>query len=128
MVLPKFREFIQHELNDIVHAANNFLHSKGFIWEIAPKFQAMVVFAEHRYYGSSLPYGNQSFTKSNIQYLTSEQALADYAYLINYIKKNVQGAQYSPVVAFGGSYGGMLSAWLRMKYSNLGLTYDIQFR
>jgi hypothetical protein len=65
----------------------------------------MVIFAEHRYYGRSLPYGNNSFTKNNIKYLTSEQALADYAYLITDLKKNVNGAQDSPVVVFGGSYG-----------------------
>jgi len=48
--------------------------------------------------------------------LTSEQALADYVTLINHIKSVTPGAAGSPVVAFGGSYGGMLAAWLRMKY------------
>ena len=94
-------------------------YCKGFIWEIAPKFNAMVVFAEHRYYGDSMPYGDKSMKKPYINYLTSEQALADYAYLIKYLKDNVDGASQSPVVAFGGSYGGMLSSWFRMKYPNM---------
>jgi len=52
----------------------------------------------------------------HVGYLTSEQALADYVTLIDHIKSVTPGAAGSPVVAFGGSYGGMLAAWLRMKY------------
>ena len=33
------------------------------VWDIAPLFNAMVVFGEHRYYGKSLPYGNESYSK-----------------------------------------------------------------
>jgi lysosomal Pro-X carboxypeptidase len=86
------------------------------VWELAGKLNALVVFAEHRYYGQSLPYGNASFTNSNISFLTSEQALADYAYLIKHIKSSIPGCENSAVIAFGGSYGGMLAAWFRMKY------------
>ena len=50
-------------------------------------------------------------------YLTIEQALADYAALIFHIKDKYE-ATGSPVIAFGGSYGGMLAAWLRAKYPN----------
>jgi len=52
----------------------------------------------------------------HVGYLTSEQALADYVALIDHIKSTTRGAAASPVVVFGGSYGGMLAAWLRMKY------------
>jgi lysosomal Pro-X carboxypeptidase len=79
----------------------------------------LVVFAEHRYYGESLPFGEKSFQQQNIGYLTSEQALADYAYLITWLKQNRPGASNSPVIVFGGSYGGMLAAWFRMKYPNV---------
>lgn len=32
-------------------------HNTGFLFEIAPIFNAMLVFIEHRYYGTSLPFG-----------------------------------------------------------------------
>jgi lysosomal Pro-X carboxypeptidase len=78
----------------------------------------LVIFAEHRYYGESLPFGNNSFNNENLQFLTTEQALADYALLIKYIKKNLK-AESCPVITFGGSYGGMLSAWFRLKYPTI---------
>jgi len=97
-----------------------FAQNTGFMWDIAPEFNAMLLFAEHRYYGQSLPFGNKSYTDLKyLGYLTSEQALADFAELITHIKSTVAGASESPVIAFGGSYGGMLAAWMRIKYPHV---------
>ncbi|XP_031570369.1 lysosomal Pro-X carboxypeptidase-like [Actinia tenebrosa] len=101
---------------DITWFANN----TGFMWDNAEEFGAMLVFGEHRYYGETLPFGKKSYESPKyLGYLTSEQALADFAILIRHIKVTFPGAKNSPVIAMGGSYGGMLAAWLRMKYPNV---------
>jgi len=50
--------------------------------------------------------------------LTIEQALADYANLMVHLKAEY-GTPDSPIVTFGGSYGGQLAAYMRIKYPNL---------
>lgn len=94
-----------------------FWNNTGFMFDIAPGFNALVVFAEHRYYGQSLPFPS-SFTQPFIQFLTIEEALADFADLISVIQATFN-ATSSPVIAFGGSYGGMLAAVMRLKYPHL---------
>uniref|UniRef100_A0A8C6XB07 Prolylcarboxypeptidase n=1 Tax=Naja naja TaxID=35670 RepID=A0A8C6XB07_NAJNA len=98
---------------DIAWFANN----TGFMWNVAEEFDAILVFAEHRYYGDSLPFGNKSYTHLN--YLSSQQALADFAVLIQHLKNTIPGTENTPVIAIGGSYGGMLAAWFRMKYPHI---------
>ncbi|KAG2492517.1 hypothetical protein HYH03_009182 [Edaphochlamys debaryana] len=90
-----------------------YLNNTGLMWESAPEFGAMLVFAEHRYYGESVPYGKN--VRKHMRYLGAEQALADYAELIWEIKEEYD-AHDSAVIGFGGSYGGMLASWMRLKY------------
>jgi len=89
---------------------------------VAAQQKALIVVLEHRYYGLSQPLGNDSLKTSNLVYLTVEQALADLAYFINWVKGNntnyAIGAN-SKWISLGGSYPGALSAWLRLKYPNL---------
>lgn len=91
-----------------------FWDASGFMrTTLAKEFGALVVFGEHRYYGESMPFGDETFERQNLKYLTVEQAMLDYVELIKMIKK---GNEDRAVIVGGGSYGGMLSAWLRMKY------------
>jgi len=88
---------------------------RGFIRTLAKTYKALLVTLEHRFYGVSVPSGGLS--TSNLKYLSSQQALADVASVINYMKQtlSIQGK----FVTFGGSYSGALSAWFRLKYPHL---------
>ncbi|XP_028795512.1 lysosomal Pro-X carboxypeptidase isoform X3 [Neltuma alba] len=101
-----------------------FAQNTGFMFETAPYFKALLVFIEHRFYGKSIPFGGDkergNWNSSEVGYLSSTQALADYATLIVDLKKNLSATD-SPVIVFGGSYGGMLAAWFRMKYPHVAL-------
>jgi lysosomal Pro-X carboxypeptidase len=101
-----------------------YINNTGLIWELAAHFEAQVVFMEHRYEGESMP---DPEIPNCMAYSSSIQALADFA---NFIERHLflsndgddndnTSAPRRPVIAFGGSYGGMLSAWLRMKYPNI---------
>ncbi|KAH7554125.1 hypothetical protein JRO89_XS12G0116700 [Xanthoceras sorbifolium] len=101
-----------------------FTQNTGFMFDTAPHFKALLVFIEHRFYGKPIPFGgDKDIAYSNattLGYLSSTQALADYATLIIDLKKNISATD-SPVVVFGGSYGGMLAAWFRLKYPHVAI-------
>jgi len=93
---------------------------RQWILTLAQKTLGLVVILEHRFYGESLPYGEQTFKFENMRVLTSEQALSDTAYFIRQLTANqMHGITDNPWVTVGGSYPGALSAWFRAKYPHL---------
>lgn len=55
----------------------------------------------------------------SLQFLSSEQALADAAVFIVALREQLRLPAATKVISFGGSYSGALSAWLRAKYPHL---------
>ena len=92
----------------------DFYNNTGAMFDIAEQVHGLVVFLEHRYYGSTLPFGPQSYDNDKLIYLTIEQALADMSLFVT--NKDTFLQCNGPVILFGGSYGGMLSAWFSLKY------------
>jgi lysosomal Pro-X carboxypeptidase len=90
-----------------------YVNNTGLLWNLAKDYSALVVFAEHRYFGKSIP--DIEGMDNCLSYLSSMEALADYASL-SHIMRSKWGGEDSAIIAFGGSYGGMLSSWLRILY------------
>ncbi|KAF4396923.1 hypothetical protein F8388_004891 [Cannabis sativa] len=74
-----------------------FAQNTGFMFETAPHFKALLVFLEHRFYGKSIPFGGDKevaySNTSTLGYLSSTQALADYATLIIDLKNNISASE-----------------------------------
>ncbi len=51
----------------------DYYYNSGFIFLLAKKHGAKVIFAEHRYFGESMPFGNVSFNPGNIGFLSPAQ-------------------------------------------------------
>lgn len=78
-------------------------------------FNASLLWLEHRYWGESWP--DRASTGYGKRFLTVEQALGDFAELIFELKQNTSDS--GAVITFGGSYAGMLAAWMRVRYPHL---------
>ena len=104
-----------------------YVNATGWMWERAEAFGALLVWAEHRYYGKTQPFGTASGANaSTLRWLTLEQALADYATLIHALKVERGAPASTKVIALGGSYGGMLAAWLRMHFTIGAMAHTLQ--
>ena len=99
--------------------------STGFFYPwvvdvLAPKFKALVIEPEHRFYGESLPFGNASYGNKAMRLLTPQHALDDAVALLVSTRKargcTASGKGYCPVITFGGSYPGWMSAMMRLRY------------
>ncbi|KAA8648062.1 hypothetical protein EYZ11_011251 [Aspergillus tanneri] len=96
--------------------------SQGIVTQLAKAYHGIGVILEHRYYGNSYPFKN--LDTENIRFLTTDQALADYAYFAQHVKfpglEHVDlTAKSTPWLAYGGSYAGAFVAFLRKLYPDV---------
>ena len=92
---------------------------------LAKKHRGLFFALEHRFYGKSQPTGDLSV--ESLRFLSSAQALEDLVTFTRFaaatygldIEPRNDGKKYSKVIAFGGSYPGMLAAWSRVKFPHV---------
>jgi len=94
---------------------DEFYNKSGYVVELAKYYGAVAVFAEHRFYGKSLPFGSESFNESHLPYLTVDQVVADYMNLVYFLKYSY-GMSDAKVITFGNFYAGSLASYMRFKY------------
>ena len=83
-----------------------YVNNTGLMWELGRKMGAVLIFAEHRYFGTSDPAVALPAVGDCRRYLTAEQATADYATLIRNLRRSRWGDDSNrvPVIGFGGRY------------------------
>ena len=86
---------------------------------ISTTLTGLIVFLEHRYYGESKIFLSNSTSKLDLQYLTVENALQDTAAFLTHFKRERGCNNKCKTFVFGGSYGGMLVGWFRLKYPHM---------
>ncbi len=80
----------------------------------AKKLGARLATLEHRYYGKSQPFDN--LETKNLKYLSTRQALEDLVTFKKYASENLGFT--GKWIAVGGSYAGILAAYIRSQYPN----------
>lgn len=95
---------------------------KGILHDLIVATHGIGVVIEHRYYGKSLPTSN--FSTESLRFLTTDQALADQVYFAKHVKfagleDQKLNAPDVPYLAYGGSYAGGFSAFIRKLYPDV---------
>jgi len=93
-----------------------YVNNTGLMWELGERTRALLVWAEHRYEPASCP--ALSGPSNCFAYGTTAQALADFAALAGTLRSQF-AAEAAPLIVFGGSYGGMLAGWMRIRYPHV---------
>ncbi|XP_037876006.1 putative serine protease K12H4.7 isoform X1 [Bombyx mori] len=92
----------------------------GLAYELAEATRAGLFYTEHRYYGLTRP--TEDTGLEFLRFLTVDQALADLAQFIQYVKSDAfEAGQFrqAKVALVGCSYAGSMATWMRLAYPHL---------
>lgn len=102
--------FISHDKNAPIlfytgneSPVDEYINQTGLMWNLGLKLNALIIFAEHRYFGKSIP--KLKGLRNCLAFCTSQQALADHAMLAINIRTIYASLNNKnrPIIAFGGS-------------------------
>ncbi|ETN58815.1 lysosomal pro-X carboxypeptidase [Anopheles darlingi] len=91
--------------------------TEGLFHDIAYLEGAYLFANELRYFGYSHPVEDAS--TENMDFLNADQAMADLAEWITYLKQTFVRNPNAKVILMGTGYGGALATWFRQKYPHL---------
>ncbi|CRG83506.1 hypothetical protein PISL3812_00857 [Talaromyces islandicus] len=99
--------------------------SHGIFAELMKTYHGIGLILEHRYYGTSYPV--EQITPESLRFLTTEQAMADYAYFAQHVTLpgmeavdiRAQKNSSTPWIAYGVSYAGGFVSFLRKLYPDI---------
>ena len=92
----------------------------GLMWESAAAFRALLIFAEHRFYGASQPFPGANATQ-HYGYLSSQLALADYANLLRGVLPAL-GAAFRTCAPLNSTDDAVaLAFWVRAAWDTLAM-------
>ncbi|XP_049286081.1 thymus-specific serine protease-like [Anopheles funestus] len=91
--------------------------TEGLFYDTAYLEGAYLFANELRYFGHSLPVENAE--TENLDFLNADQALADLAEWITYLRQTYVNNPNAKVILMGTAYGGALATWFRQKYPHL---------
>jgi pimeloyl-ACP methyl ester carboxylesterase len=85
--------------------------------QIAEEYGGVLYAIEPRYFGDSRPTADLS--NDNLKYLTINQTLADFEYVISILKIALQPLETTKMIAFGYGIGSTYATWLHQSYPGL---------
>ncbi|XP_058446565.1 thymus-specific serine protease-like [Malaya genurostris] len=91
--------------------------TEGLFYDVAYLEGAFLFANEHRYFGHSLPF--EDAMTYHLDFLTVDQALADLAEWISYLKTTVVENPNAKVVLLGYGHGGTLANYFHQSYPHL---------